>query len=81
VLSLALPWCFILGDRIFPSTYIYSASSATEELTGKTGGTPNAKTTDPLKLEPLKPKVNIPFQIRMLEKYGRDVFKCHCCPN
>jgi hypothetical protein len=34
-----------------------------------------------MKLEPLKPKVNIPFQIRMLEKYGRDVFKCPCCPN
>lgn len=34
-----------------------------------------------LKLEPQKPKVKIPFQIRMLEKYGRDVFKCPCCPN
>jgi hypothetical protein len=32
-----------------------------------------------LKLEPKKPMVKVPFQIRMLEKYGRDVFKCPCC--
>jgi hypothetical protein len=32
-----------------------------------------------LDLEPPKPKVKIPFQIRMLEKHGKDVFKCPCC--
>ena len=32
-----------------------------------------------LNMEPEKPKVKIPFQIIMLEKYGRDIFKCPCC--
>ncbi len=32
-----------------------------------------------MNMEPEKPKVKIPFQIRMLEKYGRDIFKCPCC--
>jgi hypothetical protein len=32
-----------------------------------------------LNLEPEKPKVKIPVQIRMLEKYGRDIFKCPSC--
>lgn len=32
-----------------------------------------------LQLEPPKPKVTIPFQLRMLEKYGKDPFKCPCC--
>ncbi|MCH7410682.1 IS91 family transposase [Belliella sp. DSM 111904] len=32
-----------------------------------------------LDMQPAKPKVIIPFKIRMLEKYGRDIFKCPCC--
>jgi len=32
-----------------------------------------------LDMQVAKPKVIIPFQIRMLEKYGRDIFKCPCC--
>ena len=32
-----------------------------------------------LNMEPEKPRVKIPFQIRMLEKYGRDIFRCSCC--
>jgi hypothetical protein len=32
-----------------------------------------------LSLEPQKEKVLVPFQIRMLEKYGKDIFKCPCC--
>jgi hypothetical protein len=32
-----------------------------------------------LDMQAAKPKVIIPFQIRMLEKYGRDIFKCPGC--
>lgn len=32
-----------------------------------------------LEMQPATPKVNIPFQIRMFEKYGRDLTKCPCC--
>lgn len=32
-----------------------------------------------LNMQPAKPKVIIPFQIRMFEKYGRDIHKCPCC--
>jgi hypothetical protein len=32
-----------------------------------------------LDMQPAKPKVIIPFRIRMLEKYGRDIHKCPCC--
>jgi hypothetical protein len=32
-----------------------------------------------LDLEPPRPKVTVPVQIRMLEKYGRDITKCKCC--
>lgn len=32
-----------------------------------------------LELGKLPPKIKIPVQIRMLEKYGKDIFKCPCC--
>jgi hypothetical protein len=32
-----------------------------------------------LNLEPTKPQVKIPVAQRMLEKFGKDVFKCPCC--
>jgi hypothetical protein len=32
-----------------------------------------------LDMESAKPKVKIPFQIRMLEKYGKDISRCPCC--
>ena len=32
-----------------------------------------------LDMEPQKPGIKIPFQIRMLEKHGKDVLKCPCC--
>jgi len=34
-----------------------------------------------MKLSPLPETVKIPVAIRMLEKYGKDIFKCPCCPN
>jgi hypothetical protein len=34
-----------------------------------------------LNLEPAKPPVKIPVAQRMLEKFGKDVFKCPCCEN
>ena len=32
-----------------------------------------------LKLKPMPNSVKIPVAIRMLEKYGKDIFKCPCC--
>jgi hypothetical protein len=32
-----------------------------------------------LKLKPLPEVIKIPVAIRMLEKYGKDIFKCPCC--
>ena len=32
-----------------------------------------------LKIEPLKPLVNVPIEIRMLSKFGIDILKCPCC--
>ena len=34
-----------------------------------------------LNMEPAKPQVKIPVAQRMLEKFGKDVFKCPCCEN
>lgn len=34
-----------------------------------------------MKLSPLPETVKIPVAIRMLEKYGKDIFKCPCYPN
>lgn len=32
-----------------------------------------------LDMQPAKPKVTVPFRIRMFEKYGRDLYRCPCC--
>ena len=34
-----------------------------------------------MKLSPLPETVKIPVVIRMLEKYGKDIFKYPCCPS
>jgi hypothetical protein len=34
-----------------------------------------------LNLEPTKPQVKITVAQRMLEKFGKDIFKCPCCEN
>ena len=34
-----------------------------------------------MQLGQLPPLVKIPVAIRMLEKYGKDIFKCPCCQN
>jgi len=39
------------------------------------------KIREAMKLSPLPEIVKIPVAIRMLEKYGKDIFKCPCCPN
>ena len=38
-----------------------------------------AKIRTCLKLEKIPEVVKIPVEIRMLEKYGKDIFKCPCC--
>jgi len=39
------------------------------------------KIREAMKLSTLPDPVKIPVAIRMLEKYGKDIFKCPCCPN
>lgn len=34
---------------------------------------------DSMQLGPMMPKVKVPIEIRMLEKFGRDIRKCPCC--
>ncbi len=40
-----------------------------------------AQIRESLNLEPAKPQIKIPVAQRMLEKFGKDLFKCPCCEN
>lgn len=64
-------------QHILPKRFVKIRHFGYLRLQGKTERLAMIRSS--LAMQPTKPKVTIPFQIRMLEKYGRDIFKCPCC--
>ena len=65
------------GQHILPRRFVKIRHFGYLRLQGKTERL--ARIRSALSLEPQKEKVLVPFRIRMLEKYGKDIFKCPCC--
>ncbi|WP_194778655.1 IS91 family transposase [Pararhodonellum marinum] len=64
-------------QHVLPKRFVKIRHFGYLRLQGKTERLDRIRSA--LNLKPQKEKVLVPFQIRMLEKYGRDVFKCPCC--
>ena len=64
-------------QHVLPKRFVKIRHFGYLRLQGKTERL--ARIRSALKLEPQKEKVLVPFQIRMLEKYGKDISRCPCC--
>jgi len=64
-------------QHVLPKRFVKIRHFGYIRLQGKTGRLAQIRAS--LNLEPPRPKVTVPARIRMLEKYGIDIFKCKCC--